>query len=245
MHLLIDVGNSRVKWLLVDNEFDDSLEIHYGNISDLENFIKEIDVSKTEVLLAAVNQTQELSTLLNNSGFRKVTIARSQLEQAGVINSYDQAERMGIDRWLAMIAAHASSLQRNEKQGVIVVDAGSALTIDVLKSDGVHLGGYIVPGLLMAQSALFANTERVVRYDEAIDSGSQLGKYNKLGNNTLQCVEYGVINQLVALVQSVIDQHSGYEIIFTGGDGEMLAGFFTTGIVDKNLVLKGLWQVRN
>lgn len=244
MYLLIDVGNSRIKWILVENEFDNSVEINYGDIADLESHIKKIDVSNTEVLLAAVNKAKKLSALLNNFGFKKVLIPRTELTQGGIINSYPQAERMGIDRWLAMIAAYAPMLQKKEKQGIIVVDAGSALTIDVLRADGHHLGGYIVPGLSMAQTALFANTERVVRYDEAIENKSQLSKQNKLGNNTLQCVEYGVTNQLVALVQSVIDQYPRYKIIFTGGDGELLAGFFPMGSFDSNLVLKGLWQVR-
>jgi pantothenate kinase type III len=66
-----------------------------------------------------------------------------------------------------------------------------------------------------------------------------------LGNNTKQCVEYGVINQMIALVKQVNEEYLGYELFFTGGDGELLAGYLGIGIVDKDLVLKGLWQVRN
>ena len=245
MHLLIDVGNTRIKWRLVDNEYNSDEVSHFGLLHDFADYIKTLNVSEVDVLLAAVNQTSGLKKLLYDTDFKSVNIIQSQQCQAGVSNSYTNPERMGIDRWLAMIAAFTEIKLRSTVQGVIVVDAGSALTIDVIAASGEHEGGYIVPGLLMAQQALFANTERVIQYDEKLMDSVGCNKYKKLGNNTAQCVEYGVINQLVALVKQVIEEYLEYEIFFTGGDGEILAGFLKAGTVDKDLVLKGLWQVRN
>jgi pantothenate kinase type III len=97
----------------------------------------------------------------------------------------------------------------------------------------------------MAQQALFANTERVIPYDEVSMNKSSRNQYNKLGNNTIQCVAHGVINQMIALVKQVSEEYLDYKIFFTGGDGELLADYLKAGMVDKDLVLKGLWQVRN
>lgn len=245
MYLLIDVGNTRIKWMMVETSYSDEITVQYGSVEALAQTLKNLKAASTKVLLSAVNQSNGLLELLRSSGFDQVNSVKSQAYQAGVLSSYEQPERMGVDRWLAMIAAYQQYVSIADNQGIIIVDAGSALTIDVLNSQGVHQGGYIVPGILMAQSALFTSAEQVKRYDEPVLAASQYGKLDKLGNNTLQCVEYGVINQHVALINQVVQQYPEYRIMITGGDGEMLASFIPTAIVDKNLVLKGLWQVRN
>jgi type III pantothenate kinase len=245
MHLLIDVGNTRIKWRLITEEYDCEKKSNSGSLHDLSAFIQTLNTPEIDTLVAAVNQTEALKELLDQSGFRSTVVASSQSSQVGLYNSYVHPERMGVDRWLAMIAAFTQSKAYGQGKGIIVVDAGSALTIDVVSVDGKHQGGYIVPGLLMAQQALFANTERVIQYDEVSANNSGHDQYKKLGNNTIQCVEYGVINQMIALVKQVHEEYLTYEIFFTGGDGELLAGYLGTGTVDKDLVLKGLWQVRN
>ena len=246
MYLLIDVGNTRIKWRLVNSVYDNGEVSHIGLLEDLANYIKTITTNKVRVLLAAVNQTQALKRLLAESEFISITVAQSELTQAGIHNSYSHPKRMGVDRWLAMIAAHSyATMNNSDLCGVIVIDAGSALTIDVVSGIGVHKGGYIVPGLIMAQKALFANTEQVIQYNESSAGTKQSDIYKKLGNNTIQCVERGVINQMAALIHQVKEEYLDYEVFFTGGDGEMLAGVLETGTVDKDLVLKGLWQVRN
>jgi type III pantothenate kinase len=245
MYLLIDVGNTRIKWRLVTSEYDIKDLSHNGMLPDLENFIKTLATNKIHVLLAAVNQTQDLKKLLSESNFYNVTIVHSKSFQAGLSNSYANPERMGVDRWLGMIAAFTQTKKSGAQCGIIVVDAGSALTIDIVNPAGVHLGGYIVPGLLMAQQTLFTNTERIIQYEEISTSHVDHDIYNKLGNNTLECVEYGVVNQMLALVKQVKEEYWHYEIFFTGGDGELLASYLKAGTVDKDLVLKGLWQVRN
>jgi type III pantothenate kinase len=245
MHLLIDVGNTRIKWQLITEEYDSEKKSDSGSLRDLSAFIKTLNTHEIDTLVAAVNQTKELKNLLDQSSFRSITVASSQSLQVGVYNSYVHPERMGVDRWLAMIAVFTQNKAVDQDKGFIVVDAGSALTIDVVSSDGKHQGGYIVPGLLMAQQALFANTERVIQYDEVSFNKNGRDKYKKLGNNTIQCVEYGVINQMTALVKQVNEEYLDYELFFTGGDSELLAGYIGAGTVDKDLVLKGLWQVRN
>ncbi len=246
MNLLIDVGNTRIKWRLIKAEYcEDEAQTFYGGLDDFSIFISNIERVEVDVWLAAVNKTAELSALLASADFKSISIVQSKKAQNGVVNSYLHPERMGIDRWLALIAAFNSNRRVIKNNGVIVVDAGSALTIDVLSTKGAHLGGYIVPGVLMAQRALFANTEQVIEYTDDINSINEFTKSRMLGNNTKQCVEYGVIKQLIALVKQVAEEYPYFEVFFTGGDGELLAKFFEAGVVDEDLVLKGLWQVRN
>jgi type III pantothenate kinase len=245
MYLLIDAGNTRVKWALIESQLNNDINVFYGSLDDLAEALRNIDATSTKVLLSAVNQTDDLILLLKGKPFSEIIAVKSMSAQAGVTNSYQQPERLGVDRWLAMIASYKILSTLLDVKGVVVIDAGTALTIDVVNRDGMHQGGYIVPGMAMAQAALFTNAEQVKRYDEVVSFNSDDSRLNKLGNNTLQCVEYGVINQQVALIEKVTHQYPEYEIIITGGDCELLAGFFTTAKVDKNLVLKGLWQVRN
>ena len=245
MYLLIDVGNTRIKWRLIKAEYcEGGAQTYYGDLADFSIFISSLERAEVDVWLAAVNKTAELSALLDTAGLKSISVVQSKKTQSGVINSYLHPERMGIDRWLALIAAFNSTERVNKYSGVIVVDAGSALTIDVLSEKGLHLGGYIVPGVMMAQRALFANTEQVIEYNDDINRTDQSCRAKMLGNNTKQCVEYGVLRQLIALVKQVAEEYPNFEVFFTGGDGELLAKSFETGVVDKDLVLKGLWQVR-
>jgi type III pantothenate kinase len=249
MQLLIDVGNTRVKWLLLPDNCDDSYpidsaQVSFGLLLDLTKYIDELQTNNISVSVAAVNQSNELIALLDSYSFRSVFYAKTTAQHLGLVNSYSLPERMGVDRWLAMIAGYSALQSQENINGVIIVDAGSALTVDVVANDGMHLGGYIVPGLLMAKKALFANTERVINYDETLSAEVQNDKLLRLGNNTMQCVDYGIINQMIALIQMVVSQYDRYQLVLTGGDSDLLAEFFATAIVDKNLVLKGLWQVR-
>lgn len=245
MYLLIDVGNTRIKWRLITTDYESSELSHYGTLEDLSNYIETISAENIHVLLSAVNQTQQLELLLARSHFECITIAKSQSSQAGINNSYQNPERMGVDRWLAMIAAYSSAQLGNEQlSGVIVVDAGSALTIDVVNARGEHEGGYIVPGLEMSQQALFTNTEQVIQYNDGAANNPHADLFKKLGNDTNECVKNGVINQMLALINQVKEEYSDYEIVFTGGDGDVLARTLKAGTVDRDLVLKGLWQVR-
>ena len=71
-------------------------------------------------------------------------------------SGYRDPERLGVDRWLALIAARERS-----KQPTVIVDAGSACTIDLLDSEGRHLGGYILPGLTAMGEALVRGTHQI------------------------------------------------------------------------------------
>jgi type III pantothenate kinase len=85
--------------------------------------------------------------------------ARSTFTAANVSSAYDVPERLGVDRWLAMLAAYNSL-----SEAVVVIDLGSAMTADGISKAGHHVGGYIAPGLRMMAQSLLARTD-LVRFD--------------------------------------------------------------------------------
>ncbi len=117
---------------------------------------------------------------------------------------------------------------------LLVVDAGTALTLDLLDKDNQHRGGYIVPGIQMAQRALFGGTDLVRPFnDERHDSDLNPGE------STVGCVTAGVLHQQVALVKSVAENHKDFRLVITGGDGAQLADWLDSGYY-PNLIFDGM-----
>ena len=111
----------------------------------------------------------------------------SPAEDAGVVNSYVRPERLGVDRWLAIVEAWHS------RGAAIVIDCGSAITLDAVSSAGRHQGGYIVPGLRMLERSLTGGTG-AVRIDSGIERGLGPGK------SMTECVQNGVLRMSGASV---------------------------------------------
>ncbi|MDR3346906.1 MAG: type III pantothenate kinase [Campylobacteraceae bacterium] len=127
---------------------------------------------------------------------------------------------MGIDRICACRAVYDG----------VVVDAGSAITVDVMEK-GSHLGGFILPGIKAYENAYALISPRLRK---EIDADISLGT---LPTNTQEAISYAVVNSVVLSIKNAA---VGKKIYFTGGDGEWLAKFFDNKIYDKMLVFKGL-----
>jgi len=209
--LLVDIGNTRIKWqlrkaggivkesaLLKDNA------AHFSWPQNVQG-----------VLVSSVSTNAELQELMQQLyGGRLHWLATPMREHDAFIHCYPQPERLGVDRWLAMLGAR---LQNDGR--LLVVDAGTALTIDLLDAGNQHRGGYIVPGLDMSRKALFGGTDRVRRFTDDHGDESSIAP----GENTLACVSAGTLRQQVALVQSVAAEYPDYQCLITGGDGAVLA----------------------
>src|SRR5689334_1714759 len=153
--LLIDAGNSRVKWGVHDGRG----WVARGAVATAEaNAIgsswKALDGVKraTASNVAGVLVAEDLKRACGEHGIG-LTIIRSQAAQLGVTNGYRDPAQLGADRWAALIAAHHA--ERGHK---LVVTAGTALTIDALAADGRFLGGLIVPGAALMRRSLDRGT---------------------------------------------------------------------------------------
>lgn len=224
MILEFDLGNTSCKWRLLGQA---SQRLNGGRLDarvseEVERLMATIPEPLSDVRISSVataEQSAELADSIEAAVGLVPRFAETVAECAGLKNSYAEPSRMGVDRWLAMLAAF------HEYRGnVLVVDAGSALTLDMVAADGRHLGGYIVPGpRLMAQS-LLADTGQV-RFHEA-DSG----RWQDPGTSTAEAVTRGAKLALCGAVQQ------GWRLArqrFAGDVAVFLAGGYSTLLADE------------
>lgn len=222
MILLFDVGNSSCKWQLMlegllvcsgrdllvgDVDFPALIRSHLLRI----NFVGELRAVVASV--ASDEQNAQLYEYLQSTLGVCAEFVAVLRDFLGVRAAYAELANLGVDRWLAMIAAY------NEfKSPCLIVDAGTAITIDVLAGDGEHLGGMIAPGLNLIGGALFSNTAKV-KFD-----GINFSPNSALGKSTEECVSLGASLMFSGFVRSALSRWSeeGVVVVWSGGDGKKL-----------------------
>ena len=158
----------------------------------------------------------------------------------GVQCGYREPSRLGVDRWLATVAAW-----RQVRCAAVVVSAGTATTVDFVAANGHHEGGYIVPGLRLMRTALNANTADV-RVADGETTEADARDAQAIPRDTQAGVALGTARMLGAFVNAAIadfDQHcQGRPAVFlSGGDAPLLAAQVTTPVrLQPHLVLDGL-----
>lgn len=242
--LLLDVGNTRIKWGVLDGG-----EIHKtGHIALQKLRDQGLGVltsrlpGKVDAVLASNVAGQTFATRLSGViGMHcgcDVHFAKSEREACGVRNGYKQPRRMGVDRWVAMIGAWAE-LQST----CIVVDVGTAVTIDALDSDGRHIGGQILPGVSLMCAALAASTSDIPAVTGRIPTAAS--GLDIFGDNTARAVRNGAWNAVVGAVERSITtlRSNAYDplVVLTGGDASrMLTALGAESLHRPHLVLQGL-----
>lgn len=236
--LLIDAGNTRIKWLCAPldrmcSDHDDIQAHTYDAFvpaltSALRDYVASVK-GQAQAVVALGRDEPELRACLDAHlkphQIRYLTAPLS----TGIKHCYERIERLGVDRWLAMLGA-----RRVSDQPVIVASAGTALTIDLLNAQQQHEGGWIVPGLTLARHALFDRTQRVNDYDD-----EHLQHTFAPGTSTRACVHQGVLRQQLAMVRSVMADYPNYELWVTGGDGRALADALSVGYA-QHLIFEGM-----
>jgi type III pantothenate kinase len=200
MALLIDIGNTRIKWARFE-----------GGALQPQSAAPHADWS-VETFVATVLRRGSLAdrVLVSNvAGTRMADVVRTGVAQAwqisaefivstpmagGVRNAYPQPAKLGVDRWLAMIGAHAL-----ERGPVCVVSVGTAMTIDAIAADGLHLGGVIVPGPDLMVTSLLKNTSDIAQ--RAQQGGTNDGLF---ADNTLGAIRQGAEHALGALIERAV-----------------------------------------
>ncbi len=233
--VLVDVGNSQIKWLQAGDADVDRWQIQQScprSASALLASLVLAGVSTREIVVSSVADEDfnaALTATLVNAGWQAPQFAVSQPQQLGLTNSYSDPFRMGVDRWLAMLAAW-----HRVAGPLIVVDAGTALTVDIVDSSGTHEGGYILPGIGLMESALMRDTHRV-RFSDGAE------RTLRPGQSTAQCVTSGVWLAGHSAVQAVVSRYVDYRVLITGGDAQALMQLGIDGEWCPHLVLEGLF----
>ncbi len=115
----------------------------------------------------------------------------------------------------------------------VIVDAGSAITVDIM-AGGVHLGGYIMPGLFALQKSF---SEISPRLDMTLNPNIDLDIFPQ---NSLEAISYGAIKPIILMLK---ESQKDKKLYFTGGDGKFFAKFFDNAIYDGSLIFKGMSKV--
>jgi len=232
--LQLDVGNSGAKWRLMDS----GTVMARGTFGLNEPGGKQRFVNcggdPGAIWIASVADdaaNSELRHLCQQHWGLNPWFARTEAQIAGLSNSYSDPERMGVDRWLAMLGA------RQRLAGAYcVVDAGSALTIDLVSKQGCHEGGYIIPGPQLMEQSLLRDTDRV-RFAEDIPFGL------KPGTSTAEAVRHGVASCHVGALKLIMDKQSltPEQLLFCGGWGRQLRDLVCPAApYEQDLVFEGL-----
>jgi type III pantothenate kinase len=239
--LLIDIGNTRIKWSvssegeyyfggkIVHKGYQPSeiLSVILSSLADAPKvvfYISVADVAFVEPFLQAVKQT----------GI-EVFPLRTEKAVLDVVNGYAQYDQLGADRWYAMLAAYHLS-----RKAVVVVDAGTALTLDFIDASGTHKGGYILPGLQAMLSTLFQTTQ-LPKLNNGLSPPSLV-----LARTTQQACLNGVYRAIVDFVNTQTEQIEqeclDVDFHLTGGDAPQLVAHLKRGwLYRDDLVLYGMF----
>lgn len=239
MALLVDIGNSRLKWGLAkpgeviagapflhrDTPFDSALETAWQSLD------------KPDRVVASNVAGKDMGSRLKAWVWRRwgleVNFIGSQREALGVRNAYRDAEKLGVDRWACLVA-----VRHFHRLPACVVDCGTAITVDIIDADGVHLGGLIAPGITLMRNALHQGTSEIVR----VTGESR----EMLGDNTGTAIQNGVMLAASGLVEQALrglrsDFPGPLHVVFTGGDADGVAALISVdAVIEPNLVLQGL-----
>lgn len=221
MNIFIELGNTSLK-------LASSLKNRYQYIgsykhhSDIESVFCEIsDLDPVDnVYVCSVANPElnaKLTQYIQQSYQVYPTFLTTQPESCGIVCGYGQFETLGVDRWMAIIGACAHS-----NQPTIIVDAGTALTIDMV-IDKKHHGGFIVPGLRLMKGSLFNNTA-IPEMDDHFESVSEMGL---LATDTASAITGGTLFMVSAFLNTLIENLESetgrrFKCIGTGGDFETL-----------------------
>jgi len=212
-YIYLDIGNSNANWKFEDEYFE---------------------VPTSEFNLEKLPKSSKIWVSNVSSNYRiksesSISLVKSQKRYKSLINSYLKPHLLGSDRWLAMIAAY----EKNPHKSFVVLDIGTAITIDYVNNIGAHQGGLIFPGL-----AKISNTFDQFQIKKVVD-------VNELGQSTEEAWSKGTLSLIVTTLNEKIRAIKQFDpqikILATGGGLSEIEKFFGfTYKFHKNLVLDGL-----
>jgi type III pantothenate kinase len=218
MILLIDIGNTRIKWAQLERGTlgPQSAAVHSKwTVNEFIDSVLQPSARPQRVLISNVGGdaiAEAATAALARTWQMEAQFVHSTAAAGGVRNAYVEPQKLGVDRWLAVIGAY--SIQHS---AACVVSVGTATTIDAVDAMGRHLGGVIVPGPDLMISSLLKNTSDIAQRAE---QGST--KDGLFADNTLGAVTQGAAHALAALVERAVDTTRRQV-------GEMPALFLTGG----------------
>lgn len=237
MKLLVDLGNTRLKWATLKNRHMQVAGVfaHVGKPlhADVRTGWAEL-AQVGAVCVASVvapSREKELDALVRERFGLHAQFVRSPAAALGVRNGYAEPGRLGVDRFLALAALHAQ-----QPRAQVLASVGTALTLDALGADGVHHGGLIMPSPHLMREAVMAGTARV---------GSVDGDYRDMPRSTADALfsgslvaAAGAIDRFRVAAQRALGAVPA--LTLTGGGAEEIAPLIAGAERANDLVLRGL-----
>jgi type III pantothenate kinase len=240
MQLLIDAGNTRIKWVLTDIDHVVGEWYTMGSVvhADLGKLKQAWSTKKIKRVLisnvAGDSVASQLRKILAELNVPESALAwfRAQAECAGVRNAYAQPTQLGSDRFASLIGAR----HRYVGQRLLVVTCGTATTIDALEADGTFVGGMILPGLATMATSLAVNTALLPSVDKA-------DRARVFADNTHDAIISGCLSAQAGAIMYAYEQRTDplARCVLSGGAAQYLGPYLPMPFdaVD-NLVLLGL-----
>ena len=246
MILTVDIGNSRIKWAswqadkivargVAAYAADKSAEVFDELFSVVEKpaFI-------FVVCVAGKKLSKSLDEWSKQHWQLGVKFLKTEKQFNNILNAYEDPEQHGVDRWAAVVASHQSC----HGFSVCVINAGTAITFDLINKNGRHLGGYILPSYVTMHKALLADTANV-------KSAFNMQFYeHSVPDNTDDAVNQGLHKFLQAGIREICQfarqkMDSPMKIIISGGFAETILDYpdMPTMIHNPDLVMQGLFDI--
>ena len=241
--LLVDVGNSRIKWARLQGERLGRAQaaVHSGwRATDYSRRLLDRRAGLERVVVASVAGARVDETLAAAAGRAGLgcRFVRTPRRAAGVTVGYLEPWRLGVDRFAAMVGAH----QLFNAIPACVVGVGTAMTIDLLAADGRHRGGVIVPAPALMMATLLRDTHGIRRRAQ----GGAMGGGGLFGRSTRDAISKGSRYAAAALIDRAVGEASGVlgrsplVVLTGGGAGEVRSLLASNCVGVPDLVLRGL-----
>ena len=262
MKLYVDIGNSRIAWLLynqgpVDDltqepgeDVDGGEELARGHSGDLTELIADItDASKRLEAITAniqdirggcvLQDKERREALLNGIASHwgiEPQLARTLKNHKGLTIAYDDPAKLGVDRWLALLAATQipASMSAPLPSAQLIIDVGTATTVDLLVASR-HLGGLIVPSKDLMADAFISRTQLQLSPDSNKQQGTHI-KDEKWGTDSESCLYLGVERMFASFMLQLADDffrdYPTGRLLISGGGGEGLYRFINAEYAD-------------
>jgi type III pantothenate kinase len=213
-NLFLDIGNTAIKWLFKGE--------YYSSLT--ADFTSELLPKAEQVFVSCVSDKSHLK------GLSEAVFVESQAKLGSFKSAYKKPKDLGVDRFLAMIAA----INQMPNQNILIIDAGSALTFDLILANGKHQGGLIMPGLGVLRRSF-----------EKFSSNSKHLVLGVNADNTNDAWEYGTAQMLMGVInqqiESHLEQYGDLKILLTGGDAKIINYRLAHQVeIKQHLVLDGL-----
>ena len=250
MTLLIDLGNTRLKWAALKADGTLSVQraaVHRGWKSPdfVQALAKPLRRKRAVwiVSVAALTVRASLMRALKTLAIQDVHFIETSAASGGVRNGYYEPWRLGVDRWAALIGARA----RAPKRLVLIADVGTAVTLDILRRDGQHLGGVIVPGVDLMQQSLLHSTGGIRRR-----AGGATGRARATdgtewqAQSTAEAIQQGAQLAAAAVIDAAYAEYRSLRphLFLTGGGSKALQGLIKSPYeLIPDLVLQGLAEL--